>query len=148
MTSDSECSPVVGGLASIRIRRKVEWVDTDASGHWHNTAVVKFAEMAESALWASLGLLDVAYENGTPRARMEAEFFKPAYFGEEIQIDCIIEHVGRSKVVFDSRIGRDGTDLARVKVTAVLVGEDGTPVAWPAHARDRMLTAGPQTEQK
>lgn len=148
MTDDPERRLTEGEPASIRIRRKVEWVDTDASGHWHNTAVTRFVEMAESALWAALGLEDVAYGNGTPRVHTEAQFFEPAHFGEEIEIGCTIREVGRSKVVFDGLITRQGTELARMRVTAVLVGDKGSPMEWPPEARRRMLTAGPQTEPR
>lgn len=148
MTDDPARPLTEGEPASIRIRRKVEWVDTDASGHWHNTAVIRFVEMAESALWAALGLEDVAYGNGTPRVHTEALFFKPAHFGEQIDIACVVREVGRSKVVFESRITRTDTELARMTVTAVLVGDQGSPIEWPAEARQMMLTAGPQTERR
>jgi hypothetical protein len=37
---------------------RVAWVDTDAAGRIHFTAAFRWAEMAETALLRSLGLLD------------------------------------------------------------------------------------------
>ncbi|GDY59901.1 hypothetical protein SVIO_105240 [Streptomyces violaceusniger] len=39
-----------GGFARVVHRSRVEWSDTDASGHHHNTATVRFVEAAEEAL--------------------------------------------------------------------------------------------------
>lgn len=130
--------------ASITIRRKVEWVDTDASGHWHNTAVVRLCEMAESALLEALALDDVFYSNGAPRVRIVAEFSGSARFGDYVDIQCSIADVGRSKVVFANRVTMSGDLLATVEVTAVLVGAGGAPKSLPSEARQALLEAGPQ----
>lgn len=131
---------------SISIRRKVEWVDTDASGHWHNTAVIRFAEMAESALLRSVGLEDLVYANGAPRAQMSASFLKSARFGEEIDIECTVADVGRSKVVFESTISKGRGVLARVSVVAVFVDTDGAPQSWPEDVRRVLLGTDAQAE--
>lgn len=132
------------GPASISIRRKVEWVDTDASGHWHNTAVVRLCEMAESALFAALGLEDVFYSNGAPRVRMEAHYLRSARFGDEVEITCSVSDVGRSKIVLSHEVGVRGDVLARLDVTAVLVDEGGSPRSFDSEVRRTLLEAGPQ----
>jgi hypothetical protein len=47
--------------ASITIQRRIEWSDTDASGHWHNVAAFRMLEWAETALLDRLGLVDNVY---------------------------------------------------------------------------------------
>ena len=37
--------------ASIRIQRRIEWSDTDASGHWHNTAAFRMIEWITYDFW-------------------------------------------------------------------------------------------------
>lgn len=128
--------------AATTITRKVEWVDTDASGHWHNTAVVRLCEMAESALLAELDLEELFYSNGAPRVRMEGEFKRSARFGDLVDIRCEIAEVGRSKVVFDHRVTGSEGILATLTVTAVLVDEGGSPRSLPADARSRLLESG------
>ena len=142
MTSSS---PATQQPASIILRRKVEWVDTDASGHWHNTAVFRLCEMAESALLASLALETLFYSHGAPRVRIEAEFTGSAVFGDLVDIETSVADVGRSKIVFTHQVTNlDGRQLATVKVTAVLVDADGKPRSFPDDARHTLLTGGPQ----
>ena len=67
--------------ASIRLQRKLEWIDTDASGHWHNTVVIRWLEWAEGVLLDRLGLLDELYGH-LPRVRIEGGFRRPLHFNE------------------------------------------------------------------
>jgi acyl-CoA thioesterase FadM len=40
----------------VRLRRRTEWIDTDAAGIYHWTTVFRFAEAAEAALHTALGI--------------------------------------------------------------------------------------------
>jgi hypothetical protein len=51
----------VGEPASIRIQRRIEWSDTDASGAWHNSAAFNLIESAEVALVDALGFREDVY---------------------------------------------------------------------------------------
>ncbi|MGB8359963.1 MAG: thioesterase family protein [Acidimicrobiia bacterium] len=133
-----------GQPAAITIQRKVEWVDTDASGHWHNTAVVRLCEMAESALLEALDLEGLFYSHGAPRVRMQAEFRGSARFGDLVEIHCSVVEVGRSKIVFAHQVAKPGQQLASVEITAVLVDANGSPRSFPDDVRKTLLQAGPQ----
>ena len=50
-----------GDPASIRIQRRIDWSDTDASGAWHNTAAFRLLEAAETSLMDRLGFLEDVY---------------------------------------------------------------------------------------
>src|SRR6266542_2123060 len=65
------------GPASIRLQRRIEWWDTDASGNYHNTAAFRLLESAETLLLGRLGLLHDVYGR-LPRARLEADFRRGA----------------------------------------------------------------------
>jgi acyl-CoA thioester hydrolase len=131
--------------ASITIHRKVEWADTDASGHWHNTAVIRLCEMAESALLATLDLDDLFYSHGVPRVRMVAEFKGSARFGDVVDIHCMVTEVGRSRIVFAHEVKDSaGHVLAVLEVVAVLVAANGTPRSFPEDVRTKLLEAGSQ----
>ena len=54
---------------------RVAWVDTDAGGRIHFTAVFRWAEQAETALIRRLGLLDATWGD-YPRRKVEAEYLK------------------------------------------------------------------------
>ena len=47
--------------ARIRIRRRVEWMDTDAAGIYHWSTVIRFAEAAEMELHTALGIAPVIF---------------------------------------------------------------------------------------
>lgn len=130
--------------AAVTIHRKVEWVDTDASGHWHNTAVIRLCEMAESALLETLDLDELFYSHGAPRVRVHAEFRGSARFGDLVEIHCSVVEVGRSKIVFAHRLANSGKQLASVEITAVLVDANGSPRSFPDDVRMTLLEAGPQ----
>lgn len=138
-------SPAPTRPASITIQKKVEWVDTDASGHWHNTAVIRLCEMAESALLEALDLVGFFYSHGAPRVRIEAEFKRSASFGERVDIHCSVIEVGRSKIVFAHQLTKRELHLASVEVVAVLVDANGSPRSLPDDVREKLLEAGPQS---
>jgi acyl-CoA thioester hydrolase len=57
-------------------RTRIEWIDTDAAGIYHNSTVVRFVEAAEASLMDGLGLhgcFPVA-----PRVRYEVDFDAPS----------------------------------------------------------------------
>jgi len=43
-------SSELGGLPSVVVHRRVEWHDTDAAGHHHHGAVLRWVESAETVL--------------------------------------------------------------------------------------------------
>ena len=49
-------------------RSRVEWMDTDAAGIYHNSTVVRFVESAEAALVREWGLGSVYFPR-VPRVR-------------------------------------------------------------------------------
>lgn len=77
---------------------RVEWVDTDASGHYHNAAVVRFVEAAEASLMRERGL--DGYFGAAPRARYEADFASPLWFGQQITVIVVLTHIGTSSMTF------------------------------------------------
>ena len=58
--------------AAASIRRQVEWVDTDASGHHHNSAILRWVEAFEAVLFHDLGLDD--YFPLAPRVHQTVDF--------------------------------------------------------------------------
>ena len=59
-------------MPEVEIERRVEWVDTDAAGHQHYTAILRWAEAAEAELLRSLGI-DWLFGR-TPRVRHEVDY--------------------------------------------------------------------------
>jgi 2-aminobenzoate-CoA ligase len=133
--------------ASITIQRRIEWSDTDASGHYHNTAAFRMLEWAETALFEALGILDDVYGR-LPRVHVSADFKRPLDHRDLVDIELLVESVGTSSVTNRVRITRDGAVCVEARFVASLVGADGRPQEWPPHYRDLLLTAGPQPAER
>jgi 2-aminobenzoate-CoA ligase len=132
------------GPASIRIQRRVEWSDTDASGAYHNTAAFRLMEAAETALAERLGLLDEIYGRH-PRAHMEADFLRPLFFRDLVDVTIVVAAVGRTSVSYDVDISRNGETCAGGRMVAVLLDRiGGTPQPWSDTQRRLLERSGPQ----
>jgi YbgC/YbaW family acyl-CoA thioester hydrolase len=127
--------------ASITIRRRVQWHDTDASTKYHNTAPLRFMEEAEGALLHGLGLVREVY-GWLPRRQVTIEYLRPLRFWDEIEVSVRVEEVGRTSVTYGFDITRDGERAAEGRVVAVLIDGDGAPRAWPEDDRRLLLEGG------
>jgi acyl-CoA thioester hydrolase len=109
---------------------RVAWVDTDAGGRIHFTAVFRWAETAETALMRRLGFLDEAWGD-YPRRRVEAEYLKVLRFEDEIEVRLRVENVGRTSVTYAWTIAKDGEAYVKGRHTVVHVDADGRPEPLP-----------------
>lgn len=118
--------------ASITLQRPLEWMDTDASGHWHNATVWRFLEWAEGELHRRLGIADVTF-GSTPRRRVEAEFLAPVRFDDVVTATFAVEAVGRTSATYalDLRVGDRPAATARAVV--VFIDAEGRAAPWPRH---------------
>lgn len=121
--------------ASITIRRRVEWIDTDAAGIWHYSTAIRFAESAETALHRELGIGELT-SGGSPRVRVEFDFHAPLRFDEEATITLRVAEVGTSSLTMDVEITNEVGPIATGRVVSVLIDTaTGRPTPWPAEAR-------------
>jgi acyl-CoA thioesterase FadM len=131
--------------ARIRIRHRVEWLDTDAAGIYHWTTVGRFAEAAEAALHNALGITEVTF-GSMPRLSVAFEFNRPLRFNDEATVDFAVEAVGRSSVRY-AIVVRDPQDriAATGTLTACFVGASlDRSQPWPEHVRAALTGAGAQ----
>jgi acyl-CoA thioesterase FadM len=120
--------------AAVHVHRtRVAWIDTDAGGRIHFTAVFRWAEAAEAGLGRSLGLL--ADWPDFPRRAVEAEFLDVLRFEDEIEVELHPERVGTTSVTYAWEIRRDGEVCVRGRHTVVHVDADGRPAPLPEAMR-------------
>jgi acyl-CoA thioester hydrolase len=105
---------------------RVAWVDTDAGGRIHFTAVFRWAEAAETALMRRLGFLQGSWGD-FPRRRVEAEYLKVLRFEDEIEIRLRVDKVGRTSVTYAWTIAKDGEPYVKGRHTVVHVDAEGRP---------------------
>lgn len=133
--------------AAIAVERRIEWGDTDASGHYHHTAALRLFESAETMLLDRLGLRDRIYGR-LPRVRVLVEFHKRLVFGDMVTVDVRVRNVGRTSLTYDFGIFRGGNACASGQVTAVLLDDAlGRPIPWPDEDRARLSGAGRQASE-
>jgi YbgC/YbaW family acyl-CoA thioester hydrolase len=116
--------------ASISLRRRLDWSDTDAAGYWHHSTFWKFAEAGEAELARSIGLSDLMF-GYTPRRSVSAEFHRPLFFDDELTITFTVEAVGRTSATYTITVSGDDGLVAEGRLVAVLVDDDGRPRPWP-----------------
>ncbi|MGD9989687.1 acyl-CoA thioesterase [Pseudonocardia sp.] len=119
---------------AVTIRRTVEWSDTDASGHHYNGVVLRWVEAAEAELLGRLGLAGLF--GRIPRVRYETDFRARLWFGDEVEIDLTIGHVGTTSMRYDFEV-RSGTTVAAAGSTTVVNATPDAPAAipWPDDVR-------------
>jgi acyl-CoA thioester hydrolase len=138
---------VTDGPASIVVQRRIEWPDTDASGMYHNTAAFRFIEVAETTLLERLGFVHEIYGRH-PRAHIEADFLAPLRFRDLVDIELIVDRVGRTSIHYRFEMRSNGKVAVRGNVVAVLMDRPGgQPVPWSDEHRRLFETAGPQARE-
>jgi YbgC/YbaW family acyl-CoA thioester hydrolase len=130
------------------VQRRIEWSDTDASGNYHNSAVFRLIENAETALLLRLGMLADVYDR-LPRVHVAADFLQPLGFKDLLDIRVSVAEVGRTSITYSFSISNDGHEAVRGTAVAVLLSKPrGKPVEWPEDYRQLLETAGPMPSER
>lgn len=136
-----------GALAVGVFGTRVEWIDTDASGIYHNSTVTRYVEAAEARLMADRGV--DGYFPASPRARYEVDFEAPLRFGQDVVTVVRLEHVGTASMSFAFEVWgeahqgqpRRRAATGRYVTVHVEADDDGRPpqsAPWPAAWRDAL----------
>ncbi len=126
--------------SSVSIRRRVQWIDTDAAGTWHHSTVVRWAEEAEAELHRQLGIIDQTF-GATPRVVVEFEFRSPLAFEDVVDVTLTVARLGQSSITYLIEV-RNGEILAASgRMVAVFIDrESGLKRTWSDQIR-RVLAA-------
>lgn len=129
-------TPLVKGR-TISLERTVEWVDTDASGHQHNSVVIRWVEAAEAQLMRELDLPE--YFPNAPRVQHVVNFTGMLWFGQGARVDLWVQDIGRTSLTFGFQVvsfrfgSSPGGQVASGAVTVVHVPQGETAAQpWPA----------------
>jgi acyl-CoA thioesterase FadM len=130
--------------ARVVLRRRIEWMDTDAAGIYHWTTVFRLAEAAEAALHTALGIADFTF-GATPRVAVEATFARSLRFNDPVEVSLAVTRVGRSSVAYALAIEGEAGRAAQGTVTSVLIDRaSGRAIAWPDDIRAALRGGGLQ----
>jgi acyl-CoA thioesterase FadM len=130
--------------ASVVLRRRIEWMDTDAAGIYHWTTVFRLAEAAEAALHTALGIADFTF-GATPRVAVQASFARPLRFNDPVEVALTVTGLGRTSVEYALAVTGEQGPAAQGSVKSCLIDrETGRAIPWPDEVRGKLSAAGRQ----
>ena len=102
------------------IERVVEWVDTDASGHIHNSFAGRLLEAAEAELLRQIGLAHLVPH--MPRVRTVAEFHSRLRYGDPVRAGSLrLAAIGRTSLLTWALSARGPDDVVAITGEMVVV---------------------------
>lgn len=132
------------GPARVRIERRVEWSQTDAAGHHHWTAVMHWAEQAETVLHERLGIADRIFGR-EPRVHVSVDFTARLYFRDVVEVGLAVVSVGTTSARYAFTVTRAGEPAAHGSLVTVHVDPaTGRPAPWPDDLRAALTGGGEQ----
>lgn len=133
---------VWGGSVSHQHSLRVYYEDTDLAGIVYYANYLKFIERGRTEWVAGLGIDQMALKSqaGIVFAvrRVEADFLRPARFGDDLVVETQVKTLGGARIVLDQVITRQGERLFVAVVTLVCMAEDGHAARLPAEMRARL----------
>lgn len=125
-----------------QFRTRVYYEDTDLAGIVYYANYLKFIERARTEWVASLGVDQMALKarEGVVFAvrRVEADFLRPAKFGDDLVVETTLHSLGGARIVLDQVVMRGGERLFVAVVTLVCLTEDGHAARLPTDLRARL----------
>jgi acyl-CoA thioester hydrolase len=128
-----------------QFRTRVYYEDTDLAGIVYYANYLKFIERARTEWVASLGVDQMALKarEGVVFAvrRVEADFLRPARFGDELVVETTLQSLGGARIGLEQVVTRGGERVFVAVVTLVCLTEDGHAARVPVEVRGKL--AGP-----
>jgi YbgC/YbaW family acyl-CoA thioester hydrolase len=114
----------------LRVRRRVQFSETDAAGIVHFSCFFRYFEDAEHALWREAGL-SIHPEHspiGWPRVTASCEFHRALKFEQEFDVTVRIRELTTRAITYAGEITRDGEKIATGswKIACVAKQPDGS----------------------
>lgn len=134
-------------MAEFRVKRRIEFADTDMAGIVHFSNFFRFMESAEVEYLRARGLSVTMTWNGEaigfPRVSASCDYKRPARFEDLIETLVGVERMGQKSVTYRFEFLRDGQLLAVGKVTSaccrVLPDNQLQAMDIPADIRQRIV---------
>ncbi len=118
---------------------RIRFIDTDASGRIHYTALFRYFESAEIEFMRTIGLVYLRDEFTFPRVHVECDYKLALGHDDLIDIAVCLTKLGRSSVRLEFRTTRDGV-LAATGVIVVVCMDRNTQraIAIPDKLRRKL----------
>ena len=112
-------------IGAHRLRRRVQFYETDVAGIVHFSWFYRYMEEAEHALWREAGLSIAApdAEVGFPRVAASFKFHRPLHFEEEFDVHLRIVEIAHKTIRYEAQIRRGHTSVATGSLTVACVSK-------------------------
>jgi acyl-CoA thioester hydrolase len=123
-----------------RFQTRIRFIDTDASGRIHYTAMFRYVESAEIELLRTVGItFDPRRFYEFPRVHVECDFMRTITHDELIEIEISLIKIGRSSVHFQFCTFKSAALVAKGTVVTACV-DRGTQraIAIPDDVRAKL----------
>lgn len=118
--------------------RVVTWSETDASGRFHFTAPLRWAEDTEHGLYRSVGLDPASF----PRRAVSSTYQASLRAGDAYTVDLAVGRVGSTSITYRWRVRSGGSVCVEGEHTVVHVDGQGRPTAVPDALREVLAGLG------
>jgi 4-hydroxybenzoyl-CoA thioesterase/acyl-CoA thioester hydrolase len=111
-------------MSDFRLRRKVEFRDTDAAGMAHFSMFPVWMEQTEHAFLRQLGfgvhwVVEGAPAISWPRASVQCDYLSPLRFEDDFDVRLCVARLGTKSVTYRYEFLRDETLIARGSIATV-----------------------------
>ena len=112
-------------ISELRLKRRVQFYETDAAGIVHFSWFFRYMEEAEHAMWRAAGLRieSRGAEIGWPRVATSFDFHKPLQFEDEFEVWIRVAAITTKSIRYSCVLTHDGAKVATGTLTAVCVSQ-------------------------
>jgi acyl-CoA thioesterase FadM len=121
-----------GGVA-ISQDHRVEWQDTDASGHYHHATVVRWVEAVLAVLYETVGA-DGLFSRVVP-VHYAVDYRSRVWFGDTVTTTVTVAEIGTASVTLEFTVTCGERLVAEGRVIKVHLPDGAGAVAWPEDLR-------------
>ena len=135
-------------ISEYRLKRRVQFYETDAAGIVHFSCFFRYMEEAEHAMWREEGLHIAAPGSaiGWPRIATSFEFHTPLRFEDEFEVWIRIAAITEKTIRYTCVLTKGGVKIATGTMTIVCVlprpNEPPASIPIPADIAARFTVAG------
>jgi acyl-CoA thioester hydrolase len=110
-------------VSAYRLRRRVQFHETDAAGIVHFSRYILYMEEAEHALWRSAGLSIAPRDSPVawPRTTVSFEYLRPLHFEEEVDVHVRIVDIADRTIRYSCELWRGDEKVASGSMTIACV---------------------------
>ena len=112
-------------LSEYRLKRRVQFAETDLAGFVHFTQFFRYMEEAEHALWREAGLSIVPPDAGIgfPRLATSFEYYRPLRFEDEFEVLIRIVELAEKTVRYECLVTMGDERIAAGTLTMACVSK-------------------------